>query len=77
MLAHAKRGWMVFVHHLGQVQTAIILSLAYFLVIGPIATLLRAFGRRDLLEIRSRKAASFAHDKQAIPTDRERCERQF
>ena len=77
MLTHLKRGWMAFAHRLGLIQTAILLSLAYVLVIGPTSILLRVVGRRDLLELHGTKAASYAHPKRPIPTDRERCERQF
>jgi hypothetical protein len=72
-----KRGWMAFAHRLGQIQTAIILFLVYVLLIGPLAILLRLSGRGDLLEMRRRRATSFAHQKEQIPGDAERCERQF
>jgi hypothetical protein len=77
MLAHLKRWWMRFAHRLGQIQTALILALVYVLVIGPTSLVLRGIGRRDLLELRTTNTSSFAHEKHAIPTDRERCERQF
>lgn len=72
-----KRGWMAFAHRLGQIQTAIVLFLVYALLIGPIAVLLRLTGRGDLLEMKRRRAASFAHQKEQIPGDAARCERQF
>lgn len=68
---------MRFVHRLGQVQTAIVLFLVYVLVIGPLAVALRVFGRRDLLDMRRSTKPSFARSKRQVPTDPERCQRQF
>ena len=72
-----KASWMRFVHVLGQVQTTLLLTLIYVLVLGPIVLLLRLGGRGDLLATRGGKAQSFAHPKQMVPTDVERCSRQF
>ncbi len=72
-----KASWMHFVDVLGQVQTTLILSLIYSLIVGPMALLLRLFGRGDLLGMRAREAQSFALPKQMVPTDVERCTRQF
>jgi len=77
VLERSRRGWMRFAHRLGQIQTAILLFLVYALVIGPLAVMLRVFGRRDLLEMRRSARPSFAHPKRQIPTDPERCQRQF
>jgi hypothetical protein len=68
---------MAFAHGLGRIQTAIILFLVYVLVLGPIAVMLRVFGRRDLLELRRPECDSFAHSKDQVPTDAARCARQF
>ena len=77
MWTRFKRGWMVFVDRLGKVQTAIVLFLTYVLVLGPISMVLRGIGRQDLLELKRTEGATFAHAKSRVPTDRERCERQF
>jgi hypothetical protein len=77
LLGSFKRGWMAFAHRLGQIQTGIILFLVYVLIIGPLSLLLRLFGRGDLLEMRRPPGVSFAHEKEQIPSDAERCERQF
>jgi hypothetical protein len=71
------RGWMAFVERLGRFQTALVLFLTYTLVLGPISMLIRGIGRQDLLELKRTEGSSFAHAKKAVPTDRERCERQF
>jgi hypothetical protein len=75
--AGVKASWMHFVDVLGQVQTTLILSLIYGLILGPMALLLRLFGRGDLLVLRAKPGASYAQPKQMIPTDVERCARQF
>lgn len=41
MLAGLYRGWMAFAYALGRVQTFLILSVIYFLVLGIIAPLVR------------------------------------
>jgi hypothetical protein len=75
--AGVKASWMHFVDVLGQVQTTLLLSLIYGLILGPMALLLRLLGRGDLLALRVQRSASFARAKQMVPTDVERCTRQF
>ena len=72
-----RRGWMRFVDVLGRVQTTILLSLVYVVVIAPLWFCMCVLGRRDLLGTRRVAAPSFAVQKPKLPTDRERCERQF
>jgi hypothetical protein len=68
---------MRFVDALGRAQTTLLLSLVYILGIGPLWLCVHLIARRDLLGTRRSPAASFASEKAKIPTDRERCERQF
>jgi hypothetical protein len=77
LVRHVKQGWMAFASRFGRIQTALLLLLVYALVIGPLALVLRVIGRQDLLELRRPAGPSFAHRKQQVPTDRERCERPF
>jgi maltodextrin utilization protein YvdJ len=72
-----KRGWMTFVHWLGRVQTALILFLIYVLVIGPVWFFLWVTRRSDLLAIKKPADGITWSIKPRIPTDIERCERQF
>ncbi len=72
-----RRNWMRFVDALGRAQTTLLLSLVYVLGIGPLWLCVRVLGRRDLLGTRRVAASSFALPKAQVPTDRERCERQF
>ena len=75
--AGIKTSWMHFVDVLGQVQTTLILSLIYCLILGPMALLLRLFRRGDLLALRPGGGTSHAQRKVMVPTDVERCSRQF
>jgi hypothetical protein len=68
---------MRFVDALGRVQTTLLLSLVYVVLIGPLWLFVCVIGRRDLLETRRLAAPSFAAQKENVPTDRERCERQY
>jgi hypothetical protein len=54
-----------------------LLSLVYVVMIGPLWLCVCVLGRRDLLGTRRVGATSFAVQKPKVPTDRERCERQF
>ena len=71
------RAWMRFVVALGRVQTTLLLSLVYVLGVGPLWLCVCVLGRRDLLATRRVTAPSFATPKPKLPTNRERCERQF
>ena len=75
--ARLKSGWLGIAQRLGAVQTVVLLTLVYVAVLGPLALLLRVAGRADLLALRGPAGESFALPKQQVPTDRERCERQF
>ena len=52
-------GWMAIVARFGFVQTLVILSLFYALLIGPVA-LVGALARRDLLDKRTLRATGTA-----------------
>ena len=75
--ARLKSGWLRVAQRLGEVQTVVLLTLVYVAVLGSLALLLRLFGRADLLALRESGGESFALPKKQVPTDRERCERQF
>jgi len=71
-----RRVWMGFVHALGVVQNFILLTLVYHVVLGPLALCMRLVGR-DLLDMRPGDRSTFYNPKEKVPTDLERCERQF
>ena len=59
-----KSGWMAFALWLGKINTSILLTLVYFLAVGPTA-LFALLARRDLLGLRGAGDASYA-----VPLDR-------
>lgn len=48
LLAAPHRGWLAFAKVLGRVNSAIFLFLTFFLVLTPLAFVLRLFGRDEL-----------------------------
>ena len=68
---------MAIAHRMGQSQNVVLLTLTYVMVLGPVWLMLWLTRRSDLLELRSQGTASFAHPRQPVPTDADRCERPF
>lgn len=52
------RAWMVFAHFIGRINTAILLTLFYFLFLG-IAKVVTLLGRKDLLDTRWKDRSSY------------------
>jgi hypothetical protein len=52
LLGRLRDGWLAIVVHFGDVQTLVILSLFYAILIGPMALAITA-GRRDMLQKRA------------------------
>lgn len=72
-----KDWWMPIAKKIGQFQTKVILSILYFLVIGPISLIIYLF-RRDLLKKRYHKNSSFWIKESHQPLNTlEGCQRQF
>ncbi len=42
-------GWKKFAHILGRIQTVILLTVFYFLILGPVALISRLFGKSFLI----------------------------
>ncbi len=68
--------WMRFAHLLAIVNTTIILTLVYFLLIGPIALIMRII-RNDPLERRMKGVETFWRPKESVPHSLEEVRRQF
>jgi hypothetical protein len=47
-LKKAWQGWKAFANRLGKIQTLILMTLFYFLILGPVAICLRLLGKRPL-----------------------------
>ncbi len=62
------KGWKAFAHALGRVQTVILLTLFYVLILTPTGLLLRLFGKRPLAYTAAADAKSFWVEKKADPS---------
>lgn len=70
------RHWMRFAKTLGRVNAIFLLTVVYFLVIGPGSLLLKLFGK-DLLDRQSEKRDSYWYDKTPEAHDLEHSKHQF
>jgi len=76
LLRKLKDLWMAFAHVVGQVQTALLLSIIYHIAIGPLGLISRLTGR-DLLGLRQPQGNSYADPLAPISSTIERAQRQF
>ena len=77
VLRPVHAGWMKFAHVLGWINTRLLLGLFFYLVMTPVALVLRLAGK-DLLQQRlDRSAKSYWVKREPAPTDPERYERLF
>jgi hypothetical protein len=70
------RGWKKLAHGLGIVNTKILLTLTYFVVIAVVALFTKLFGR-DLLDRRMKPRKSYWHERPQESITLETCRRQF
>ncbi|MCI0707147.1 MAG: SxtJ family membrane protein [Ignavibacteriae bacterium] len=70
------RWWMKFAYVLAIVNTTILLTLVYILLIGPFSLVTRLFGK-DLLKHRLLKSGSFWMPKEPVQNSLEESRRQF
>ena len=70
------RGWKKFAHVLGIVNTKILLTVSYFVIIALVSLITKVF-RADLLDRRLRPQPSYWHDRERLAVDLESCRRQF
>lgn len=70
------RGWKKLAHGLGIVNTRILLTLAYFVIIAIAAIISRLFGA-DLLDRRMKKKDSYWHQREHVEVTLESARRQF
>ena len=71
-----KDWWMPIAKKIGEFQTKVILSILYFLVMGPIS-LIAYLIRADLLKKRRHELSSFWTKQQEALNTIEDCQRQF
>lgn len=68
--------WMKFARFLARVNTAVILTLFYFLVIGPLAIFFKLVGK-DLLDRRAEQRDSYWYEKPKVDHTLESTRHQF
>lgn len=71
-----KASWMVFARALGQVNSAVLLTIAYFAVLGPIALLHRWLGG-DPLRLKEEGPATFTDEPETSADSPAAARRQF
>ena len=69
-------GWMAFARWLGRVQTVLLLSIVYYVVLGPTGLIARVF-RRDLLGLRQPSGPTYWKELSDTTTNLERAHKQF
>jgi hypothetical protein len=70
------RGWKIFAHALGVVNTKILLTVSYFVIIAIAAVISRILGR-DLLDKRWKAKPTYWTDRQPTGNSLESCKHQF
>lgn len=70
------RGWKKFAHVLGIVNTRILLTISYFVILAFAAVITKVMGK-DLIDRRMKPAPSFYHPHEPIQATVEACRRQF
>jgi hypothetical protein len=70
------RGWKKFAHVLGIINTRILLTVSYFVILA-VASIITKIGRKDLLERRMTRVQSYYHDHEPVQATLESVRRQF
>jgi hypothetical protein len=69
--------WMQFAGILGWVNTRVLLSLFFFVVLTPVGLIMRLFGRDPLAQRMSKEIATYWEKREGPPPDRSRFENLF
>ena len=67
-------GWLAIAGHFGEVQTLVVIGIAYVFVIGPMSLVM---GRKDLLQKRALGPGSAWSDADSTVADLDRAKRMF
>ena len=70
------RGWKKFAHILGIINTRILLTITYFVVL-MIAAVIRMFTRADLLDRKMEKKPTYYHNREPFKDTLQTVRRQF
>ena len=69
-LAPVERGWSLFAHALGWVNTRILLAVVFFIVLAPVALVMRAVGKDPLERRRDRRRPTYWRPRDPAEPDR-------
>ena len=69
-LAPVERGWSVLAHALGWINTRILLALVFFVVLAPVALVMRALGKDPLERRRDRRRPTYWKTREPAEPDR-------
>ncbi|MDH3198918.1 MAG: hypothetical protein OEO21_11835 [Candidatus Krumholzibacteria bacterium] len=76
VLSLVWRGWKKFAHVLGIVNTKILLTVSYFVIIALVSIISKIL-RADLIDRRLRPQPSYWHDREPLSANLDSCRRQF
>ena len=76
-LKYVYRGWMKFAFAAAWFNTRLILSVVFYLVMTPVAVLLRLLGKRPLVLGRDKQASTYWIRREKVPFDPKRYEKHF
>jgi len=69
-LAPIERGWSLIAHVLGFINTRILLAIVFFVVLAPIALVMRAIGKDPLDRRRDRRLPTYWRKRDPAESDR-------
>jgi hypothetical protein len=69
-LAPIERGWSLLAHALGWINTRILLAVVFFVVLAPIALLMRAIGKDPLDRRRNHRLSTYWRTREPAEADR-------
>ncbi|MCI0450844.1 MAG: hypothetical protein L0Z51_00470 [Candidatus Latescibacteria bacterium] len=70
------RGWKKFAHVLGIINTRILLTISYFVILAVASIITKVLGK-DILDRRMKAAPTFYHPHEPVQASLEACRRQF
>ncbi|MGZ3428903.1 MAG: SxtJ family membrane protein [Polyangia bacterium] len=69
-LVPIERGWTMLAHALGFINTRILLAFVFFVILAPVALVMRAFGKDPLERRRDRRRPTYWRTREPAETDR-------
>jgi hypothetical protein len=76
LLRHIYKGWMTFARAMAWFQTRLILGLFFYLMLTPLAFIMRLFGR-DSMQLKRKSSDTFWDSRDSTPTEPERYRKQY